>query len=109
MRPLTTAMLPNPSPRPVVFQASGGPPSGHFFSRPVSSDLPSRLGPRHWGQAPGSSGALAVWPDGLAAVSAARAGRENGSDEANTAAAATVASAPTKVLARRRAGFTSRE
>ena len=30
--------------------ASGGPPSGHSCSRPVSADLPSRFGPRHWGQ-----------------------------------------------------------
>src|SRR4051794_14813625 len=91
---------------PVVFHASLGPPSGHCLSRPVSDDLPSRLGPRHCGYAPGSSGFFAVWPEGLAVVSAAWAGRDNGSDDANTAAAATAASAATTVLARRRAGFT---
>src|SRR5207302_6551488 len=43
-----------PSPSPEALQASGGPPSGHFGSRPVSRDTLLRSGPRHWGQNPGA-------------------------------------------------------
>ena len=39
-----------PRPNPLVRQASGGPPLGHSFSRPVSVEMPSRFGPRHCGQ-----------------------------------------------------------
>src|ERR1700680_4696029 len=39
-----------PSPRPLVFQSTRGPPAGQEASRPVSLETPSRFGPRHWGQ-----------------------------------------------------------
>src|SRR5438046_8886535 len=42
--------LEKPSPIPVAFQASGGPPEGHSAKSPVSGDMPSRCGPRHCGQ-----------------------------------------------------------
>src|SRR3954471_826680 len=37
-------------PAPVVFQAMGGPAAGQSFSKPRSAEMPSRFGPRHWGQ-----------------------------------------------------------
>ena len=37
-------------PSPLAFQRSFGPSAGHFFSRPVSRQMPSRLGPRQAGQ-----------------------------------------------------------
>src|SRR5262245_46291583 len=51
--PLATAGLPYPTPSLSVLNRSFGPPSGHFWSRPVAAEWPSRLGPRHWGQSPG--------------------------------------------------------
>src|SRR5690606_19396962 len=39
-------------PAPEAFQTRRGPPAGQLFIRPVSADLPSRFGPRHWGQSP---------------------------------------------------------
>src|SRR5262249_5015491 len=41
-----------PSPSPLPVQASGGPPWGHSFKRPVSLATSSRPGPRHCGQGP---------------------------------------------------------
>ena len=41
-----------PVPRPDTFQAKAGPSASHCFSRLVSADLPSRLGPRNCGQLP---------------------------------------------------------
>ena len=35
------------SPGPLAFQASGGPEAGQLLSRPVSFEMPSRLGPRN--------------------------------------------------------------
>src|SRR6185295_5591696 len=52
IRPPSTATAPSDSPRPVAFQARGGPPSGHAASSPVSLETLSRLGPRHWAQSP---------------------------------------------------------
>src|SRR6516162_9012349 len=53
MCPPATDGVEKPAPRPVAFQRSFGPPSGHFLSRPVSFDRPVRSGPRHAGQSPG--------------------------------------------------------
>src|SRR5215210_2908128 len=53
------ARLEKPTPRPLAFQASGGPDSGHFVSSPDSWVTSSRLGPRHWGHS-GEAAARAV-------------------------------------------------
>jgi hypothetical protein len=37
-------------PEPVARQATGGPAAGQSFSSPRSPEIPSRFGPRHWGQ-----------------------------------------------------------
>ncbi len=42
--------LEKPSPIPSCFQARGGPSSGHCCNKPVSAEISSRFGPRHWGQ-----------------------------------------------------------
>src|SRR5438874_4022785 len=47
MRSPTTLTVAKPLPRPFAFQTSRGPADGHCFSRPVSEQIPSRLGPRH--------------------------------------------------------------
>src|SRR5579885_332720 len=52
MRPLAIASEEYPSPRPVVFQITRGPPEGQDWRSPVSVDTPSRFGPRHCGQSP---------------------------------------------------------
>ncbi len=39
-----------PMPSPLAFHSSFGPSLGHSFSRPVSRQMPSRLGPRQAGQ-----------------------------------------------------------
>src|SRR5258708_3016603 len=54
----TTETLDMPSPTPVVFQASAGPPFGHSFSRPVSVETPSRCGPRNWPQSGTTEGSF---------------------------------------------------
>ena len=41
-----------PVPSPSTFQASFGPSAGQFGRRPFSSEMPSRFGPRNWGQSP---------------------------------------------------------
>src|SRR5581483_10308836 len=53
--PSATDTVENPLPIPCAFHASGGPPSGHFFSSPVSVDRLSRLGPCHCGQGLGAA------------------------------------------------------
>ena len=63
MRPRSIVTLENPPPSPSCFQASGGPSSGHCFNRPVSGEMSSRLGPRHWGQN-GDVGRLGAAVDG---------------------------------------------
>src|SRR5947207_14997139 len=40
----------NPAPMSLICQTSLGPPLDHSLSNPFSSEMPSRLGPRHWGQ-----------------------------------------------------------
>src|SRR5678809_1475676 len=45
-----------PSPMSFNCQSSLGPPAGHCLSRPLSFEIPSRSGPRHWGQSE-----LPVW------------------------------------------------
>src|SRR5262245_11023315 len=57
MRPPEMATLEKPPPRPLVFQASGGPDWGQLASSPVSLATSSRLGPRHWGHSGDASGA----------------------------------------------------
>src|SRR2546422_2336309 len=47
MRSPTTLTVAKPLPRPFAFQTSRGPADGHCFNRPVSEQIPSRLGPRH--------------------------------------------------------------
>src|SRR6185295_10621275 len=39
-----------PRPAPAAFHTSAGPCAGHSFNSPVSFEIPSRFGPRHWGQ-----------------------------------------------------------
>src|SRR5437764_15385061 len=67
MRPSATVGVENPPPRPVIFQASGGPLLGHSLSSPVSVEAPVRSGPRHCGQS--------VSADRRAAAPAANAAR----------------------------------
>src|SRR4051812_32764950 len=50
MRPLATETNEYPPPIPLAFHARGGPSLGHSLSRPVSFEMPSRLGPRNCGQ-----------------------------------------------------------
>ena len=50
MRSPANETLEKPAPSPFFFQTRVGPPLGHFRSRPVSEDRPSRSGPRHWFQ-----------------------------------------------------------
>ena len=52
---------PKPSPIPLLVQSSFGPFSGHFFSRPVSSEILSPLGPWNRGQY-GIDGSAAAGP-----------------------------------------------
>src|SRR5688572_32503156 len=52
-RPLAIDIVEYPRPAPVAFQTRGGPSAGHCFSKPVSFEIPSRLGPRHCGHSPG--------------------------------------------------------
>src|ERR1043165_9533214 len=59
MRPFAMEGAVYPSPNPVAFQASFGPPEGHAFSRPVSLDTPVRSGPRHCGQSAANAVATA--------------------------------------------------
>src|SRR6266404_4170782 len=58
MRPSATETVEKPLPRPVPFQTREGPSAGHSLSSPVSADMPSRLGPRHWDQSPGAAEAI---------------------------------------------------
>src|SRR3954469_20313020 len=46
----TTAGPEYPTPAPVYVHRSFGPPAGHSWSSPVSAEVPSRFGPRYWGQ-----------------------------------------------------------
>src|SRR5262249_57025835 len=39
-----------PSPSPLVFHSTRGPPAGQEAGSPVSLEMPSRRGPRHCGQ-----------------------------------------------------------
>ena len=50
MREPETETVEKPWPMPWAFQARGGPPAGHSVKRPVSGEMSSRFGPRHWGQ-----------------------------------------------------------
>src|SRR6266581_8849559 len=50
MRPAAMDGVLSPPPRPLTFQASGGPSFGHSLSRPVSLELAVRSGPCHCGQ-----------------------------------------------------------
>src|SRR5579864_5923099 len=50
MRPPATEGVLYPPPRLLISQASGGPPLGQSFRRPVSLLISSRCGPRHCGQ-----------------------------------------------------------
>src|SRR5689334_15964732 len=61
-RPPATDTGATPSPRPVAFQAKGGPPSGHSFNRPVSAETLVRAGPRHCGQSAAGRGTAASSP-----------------------------------------------
>jgi hypothetical protein len=54
--PPATATDGTPSPSPLAFHSSGGPPSGHSFRSPVSVETFVRSGPRHCGQCPPGSG-----------------------------------------------------
>src|SRR5215207_4321338 len=76
MRPPEMARLEKPTPRPLAFQASGGPDSGHFVSSPDSWATSSRLGPRHWGHSGEAAGAAAARAADIARMRArAAAGR----------------------------------
>src|SRR5688572_18690215 len=50
MRPPATEGVLSPPPRPLIFQASGGPSFGHCLSKPVSFEWAVRSGPCHCGQ-----------------------------------------------------------
>src|SRR5262245_57543778 len=50
MRVPTTDGVEKPSPMSFTCQSNLGPSFGHCFRRPRSRDIPSRCGPRHWGQ-----------------------------------------------------------
>ena len=50
MVPFDNEILEKPVPAVRAFQARGGPSAGHFLRRLLSSERPSRLGPRHCGQ-----------------------------------------------------------
>src|ERR1043166_8633770 len=50
MRSPTIAGVEKPAPMSLTCQTSFGPSLGHSLSRPFSSEMPSRLGPRHCGQ-----------------------------------------------------------
>src|SRR5438477_12349454 len=50
MRPAATDGVLKPSPSPLAFQASVGPPAGQALSKPVSSETAVRCGPCHCGQ-----------------------------------------------------------
>src|SRR5687767_12162862 len=60
-----TETLENPPPRPVAFHSRGGPPAGHSLARPVSGEIPSRLGPRNWPQSgtPAPASFFEAWPN----------------------------------------------
>src|SRR6185437_16256998 len=53
--PAATDGVPKPTPSPSAVHNLGGPAFGQTCSNPFSADLPSRLGPRHWGQSPGAT------------------------------------------------------
>src|SRR5688572_9617405 len=59
MRPPFTAIDEYPTPTVSTCHSNLGPSSGHSLSRPVSRLMPSRFGPRHCGQSPGSEGTCA--------------------------------------------------
>src|SRR5205814_3811949 len=50
IRPAATDGALSPPPRPLIFQARGGPSFGHSLSRPVSLEWAVRSGPCHCGQ-----------------------------------------------------------
>src|SRR5687768_15475496 len=50
MRPAAMDGVLSPPPRPLIFQARGGPSFGHSLSKPVSLEWAVRSGPCHWGQ-----------------------------------------------------------
>src|SRR5436305_6041638 len=50
MCPPAITTVEKPSPKPVAFQANGGPSLGQSFNKPVSVQRSSRLGPRQVGQ-----------------------------------------------------------
>src|ERR1051326_189869 len=50
MRSPTIAGVEKPEPMSLTCQMSFGPSFGHSLSRPFSSEMPSRCGPRHCGQ-----------------------------------------------------------
>src|SRR5262245_41493216 len=50
-----TATRAKPSPTPLPFQTSLGPPLGHSFNNPLSGERLSRFGPRNWGQSGGAT------------------------------------------------------
>src|SRR6266571_8406160 len=53
MRPAATDGVLSPPPRPLTFQARGGPSFGHSLSKPVSLEWAVRSGPCHCGQSNG--------------------------------------------------------
>src|SRR5437762_22535 len=57
MRPAATEGVEWPSPSPLAFHSSFGPPGGQLFSNPVSFETPLRSGPCHCGQSPPPAGA----------------------------------------------------
>src|SRR5262245_3133894 len=74
--PSATVTDENPSPTPLAFQSSSGPSLGHSFSRPLSGERLSRLGPRYVGHdGPAGSAGWAGRTD--ARASRPTAGRKN--------------------------------
>src|SRR5436190_1424441 len=67
--------LEKPAPTPVAFHASGGPPLGQAFRRPVSGEWAFRLGPRNWFQSSAGISFLAWASPGVGAPAARMASR----------------------------------
>src|ERR1051325_2277348 len=57
MRSPTIAGVEKPAPMSLICQTTLGPSLGHSLRRPFSEEMPSRLGPRHWGQSVARVGA----------------------------------------------------